>query len=378
MIRILFSGDLAPVGRVANYGLENGAEQLMTGIKHILQETDLHVTNLECPLTLAEQKIKKSGPHLKAHPQCIEILKAGRVGVACLANNHLRDFADQGVYDTIEICHRAEIDIVGGGANSEEAGRILYKNIAETRLAFINCCEDEFSAADQNSPGANIIDPISLYYDIIAAKKEADVVFLILHGGAEFYQLPTPELRRIFRYCADIGADAIIGHHSHVFSGYEEYNTKHLVYSLGNFLFDDQTVESQNWNLGLLAEFIIESKKIISVKLIPIEQCRDIPGIRELNSGELDAINSRIKELSEIIKNDETFYSEWDKLIEHRGRSYLFSLMNLGLGDRFLLRSGISTLANKRFQKYLVKAHNLIKCQTLRDVLLRFMKKRIR
>ena len=378
MINILFSGDLAPVGRIERFCLDNKAERIFCGIKHILQETDLHITNLECPLTYGEHQIQKTGPHLKADPQCIRILKEGRVGIACLANNHLRDYADKGIKDTIEVCQRAGIDVVGGGLNSKDAGKVLYKDINDTRLAFINCCENEFSIAEEYLPGANPIEPITLYYDIKDAKEKADLIFVIIHGGAELYQLPTPRLRGIFRFCADLGADAVVGHHSHVFSGYEEYNSKHLVYGLGNFLFDDETAMDKNWNLGLLAKFVIDRKKIVSMKLIPIEQFKSILGVKDLEGEELATVKERIEGLSEIINNDEAFFLEWDKLIENKGRSYLISMMDIKVWDRLLYKMKIKTWDQKRIQKYIGRTYNIVKCQTIRDIVTGFMKKKYR
>ena len=68
-------------------------------------------------------------------------------------------------------------------------------------------------------------------------RAQVEKVVVIYHGGNEYYPLPRPELKKTFHFLADIGADAVVGHHTHVFSGYEMYNGIPLVYSLGNFFF---------------------------------------------------------------------------------------------------------------------------------------------
>ena len=51
-------------------------------------------------------------------------------------------------------------------------------------------------------------------------------MFLILHGGIEHYQLPSPRMKKWYRHIIDLGASAIVNHHQHCFSGYELYNGK--------------------------------------------------------------------------------------------------------------------------------------------------------
>ena len=74
--------------------------------------------------------------------------------------------------------------------------------------------------------------------DIQIAKEDNDLVIVIVHGGREHYQLPTPKQRERFRFYADAGADFVVGHHTHCYSGYEIYKGKPIFYSLGNFIFD--------------------------------------------------------------------------------------------------------------------------------------------
>ena len=99
--------------------------------------------------------------------------------------------------------------------------------------------------------GASGYDPVKAYYDINNLKALSDYVIVIYHGGNEYYPLPRPGLKNTFHYLADLGADVVIGHHRHVYSGYEIHNTTPLIYSLGNFWFPFEN-EPEESNFGVL------------------------------------------------------------------------------------------------------------------------------
>jgi poly-gamma-glutamate capsule biosynthesis protein CapA/YwtB (metallophosphatase superfamily) len=73
--------------------------------------------------------------------------------------------------------------------------------------------------------------------------KDSSVDFTIaqLHWGLEFESYPRPEQRTVAHRLAEMGVDAIIGHHPHVIQPVEYYRTKRdpqrvvpIYYSLGN------------------------------------------------------------------------------------------------------------------------------------------------
>src|SRR6185369_4870371 len=98
-------------------------------------------------------------------------------------------------------------------------------------------------------------------------------VIVIIHGGHEYYHLPSPRMVKQYRFYAENGADAIIGHHTHCTSGYEVYKNVPIFYSLANFLF---TLNSKHecWYTGLILQLEISQHKDISFELYPIKQQR--------------------------------------------------------------------------------------------------------
>lgn len=123
---------------------------------------------------------------MKAHPKTAKALKFAEFDVACLANNHILDHGDSAILDTIKYCNNENIKTVGAGNNLQNASKTLYVNVKEKIIAFINFTEHEHSIAEEYRAGANPLDPILNYYQIIEAKKNANIIIIVIHGGVSF------------------------------------------------------------------------------------------------------------------------------------------------------------------------------------------------
>ena len=238
-MKILIAGDFCPQERVCASFEKGDFASVLREVKNSLSLVDYSIVNFECPITKGKElPIKKCGPNLRCSSKGIEAISWVGFNCVTLANNHFLDYGESGVVNTIQVCSEFGIDIVGGGKNLQEASQILYKKIAGKILAIINCCEHEFSIATEKSAGANQLNPIRQYYTIKKARSEADFVLVIVHGGHEYYQLPNARMHETYRFFVDAGADAVVNHHHHCFSGSEVYNGKPIFYGLGNFCFD--------------------------------------------------------------------------------------------------------------------------------------------
>ena len=105
-ISILITGDFCPHKRIEKEFLKGNYESIYNGFQKVANGCDLVITNLECPLTLSNNPIKKTGPNLKANPECIEGIKFGGFNVVTLANNHIMDYGKQGLSETISLCKK--------------------------------------------------------------------------------------------------------------------------------------------------------------------------------------------------------------------------------------------------------------------------------
>ena len=236
MVNLLIAGDFCPNDRVARLIEQEEYSDILGEIKPIIAQMDYSLINLECPIVECPIKPKeKQGPNLKASQFAVKLIKYVNFKCVTLANNHFLDYGDEGVSHTLNILRYEHLDFVGGGEDLSRASGILYKDINGKKIAFINCCEHEFSIATEHSAGANPLNPIQQYYAIVEAKNKADYVIIVVHGGHEYFQLPSPRMQEIYRFFVDIGADAVINHNQHCYSAYEVFIEKPILFGMGNF-----------------------------------------------------------------------------------------------------------------------------------------------
>jgi Putative enzyme of poly-gamma-glutamate biosynthesis (capsule formation) len=239
MISVLIAGDFCPQRRVSALFDKGDYVSVLGGIRASVMDADYRIVNFECPVSMGDEPpIIKRGPNLRCSEKGLEAIKWAGFDCVTLANNHFYDFGYDGVVNTLDACRKSHLDAVGGGVNLAEASAVLYKEVGDKTLAIINCCEHEYSVATVNTAGSNPLDPIQQYRTIVEARKSADYVLVIVHGGHEMWPLPSPRMVQTYQFFIDAGADAVVNHHQHCFSGYEVYKNKPIFYGLGNFCFD--------------------------------------------------------------------------------------------------------------------------------------------
>lgn len=352
---LLFSGDFAPLINPSTV-----IENQFCDLEGIYMEADCHITNLECPLTSVEKPIEKTGPVLKAQPDSIKLLKKARVNVACLANNHIFDYGETGIRETITICTQNDIDTLGIVNRPDASKSWLIKEIKDKKIGFLNYCEHEFSVREKGEFGANGYNPIRCFYEISALRPKVDYLIVIYHGGNEYYPLPRPGLKKAFHYLVDLGADAVIGHHTHVISGFENYKGKPLLYSLGNFFFPYEN-EPEEWHFGMLC--LLTFNEDISFKLIPFVQCKSELKVELLAEQDNILYKRIIDNLSEKIKDDNSIQQEWMKYVRDKSKSYFKQIANYNIFWRVLLKLGFSFDMVMPIKK-ISAIMQLLKCQS--------------
>ena len=313
-MKILFAGDYCPSGRMLDYFKKRDFYAAFGEVKQLNDKVDYSVVNFESNVALESDKpIKKSGPCLKCDESGVEAIKWAGFDLLCLANNHFRDYGDSAVKRTIESASKNGLDIVGGGFNIDSASKTFYKTIKGVRIGFINVCENEFSIATENRCGSNPLNPIKQYYDIREARRIADNVFVIVHGGHEHCQEPSIRMKQVYRFFIDAGADAVINAHQHCFLGYEVYNERPIFYGLGNFCFDklnDKLPDS--WCYGYAV--IISIDETMSFEIFPYEQfTTELPSIHFLDIKDdflkqLDCLNNILVDDNKLKDYLHSFY----------------------------------------------------------------------
>ena len=344
-MRVLIAGDFAPSARLAHQiDEERYSEIFPENLRTVIKSADFSFVNFESAIADSEcQPILKCGPNLKCSPKAADaICYAGFTGVT-MANNHILDFGSEGLKHSVECCKNLGLDVVGVGDNLMEANNVLYLEKNGKKLAVINCCEHEFSIATETEAGANPLNPICQHYAITEARSKASYVLVIVHGGHEHFQLPSPRMQETYRFFIDAGADAVVNHHQHCYSGYEYYNGKPIFYGLGNFAFDLSSQKEETfWNRGFLVEFSFGES--IGFKIYPYRQYAETPSVELLPE---DSYRKELKQLNAIIGNQtelrnavSSYYQRCSKfelsMFEPYSGRIFSKLLSMGLLPRFL------------------------------------------
>lgn len=324
-VRIVIAGDLCLCDRTAHADLET-LIQTHESCMPVIKGADYAVVNLECAVVTSDKPkaIKKAGPALKCSDKVVDFAKALGFQACTSANNHFADYGNEGVQETLDALKARKMDYVGAGMNTEDVKRILYKKINDANFAFINACEHEFTVATESKAGCNALNPISLSYDIKEAKKNADYVIVIIHGGHEGYQLPSPRMQETYRFFVDMGADAVVNHHQHCYSGYELYNGKPIIYGLGNFSFDERGMRNDIWNEGYMVSLTFNKK--ISFDLIPYVQNDEQIGVQLMEGKRVEEFEKNIEQLNAIIADPKQLQEAWNAMAEQHKEEYMLQL----------------------------------------------------
>jgi len=366
-MRLLIAGDYCDNGRVSKHILLGDYAFLFNQIEPIVKNHDFSVVNFEFPIVESEAKeIQKIGPCLRGHIQSIEAIQYAGFNVCTLANNHILDQGDDCCLDTIRLLNEAGIMTVGAGRNIDEASKTLFLNRNKKTLALINCCEHEFSIASNSKAGANPLNVIQQFYKIQEARNRADYIIVIVHGGHEYFQLPSLRMQETYRFFIDAGADVVVNHHQHCYSGYEEYKGKIIFYGLGNFLFDNQEEQLNGWNDSYMVSLELGEQGLTSHQLIPYKQCKENPTIELMKGAELECFQKRLAELNHIISDSSTLYSHYQNWLEQNSDSMLalFEPWQGRYTSALHRRGLLPTTFNKRKQLMLM---NYLWCESHSD-----------
>lgn len=370
--KILITGDTyLGGGRVKKLSLNKDIDALFGPFLNRIKQADIAITNLESPIINEGEPILKIGPNLKSPVEALPVLKEAGFDAVCLANNHIMDYGNEGLFSTFKHCKNNSLSVVGAGKNQIESEKPLVVQFENLSVGLVNIAENEFGTTTGDEPGAHAMDPVRNFYTIKKTAEQADQVIVIVHGGHENYSLPSPVMKNRYRFYVDAGADLVVGHHPHCYSGMETYGKGSIYYSLGNFLFDKQKSDSSKWNSGFFLELQI-SKKEIQLEIIPYIQNGETSGLRMLNEAEKSQFENNLKYLSQLISDNDEVEKRFKQYCNSVKKSYASFIEPYSLRLLHSLRNRrlFPSLLSERKKKILL---NLARCEAHRDVLIRFL-----
>ena len=277
-------------------------------LPHLLQ-ADLRIANLECALTRHAQPWTRSRKmfHFRADPGAVRFLQAARIDACALANNHVLDFEERGLRDTLRALDAAGIRHAGAGLDLKQAAapaQIEVNGASPCRIALFACTDNQPDfAAGENHPGTHYLD-VSLAADTLARVADAigqareagaDWIVFSNHWGANFVERPAPAFREFARRVIELGADVYYGHSAHICQGIEIHRGRPILYDTGDFI-DDYAVDPVLRNdRSCLFKLMFDQGRLQRIELVPVTL--DIARVALARGEDFEAIAARMEML---------------------------------------------------------------------------------
>lgn len=243
-------------------------------------------------------------------------LKEVGLDILSLAGNHIGDGGIAAQKRTIELLKQNEFGYYGAGANIKEASEPYVAEISGVKYAFLGADDVAyFYWAGNDSQGVNrystrgsngnILDKAKIKKDIEYAKTKADKVVFYMSWGIEYTNFADEYIEEMAHELIDNGADLILASHAHWIKNMEVYKGKLIVYSLGNFIFDQTHTDPTRESIYLNMNFI--DGNLVNIEVVPILSCGYHFGAKNLA---YDVISGKIT-YADVDKTDERQACVW-------------------------------------------------------------------
>lgn len=254
---------------------QNGIEDCFsTDLLQMMQASDILIMNNE--FVYMEEGRSEAIPGkayaFRAKPDAVELLDVFGADAVTLANNHVYDYGESGLLDTMRYLTEVGIPYVGAGADIDEASKILYYVANGRKIAIVSASQIEKTiqytkeATETEAGVLKTLNPDKFVGVIEDAAANSDYVIALPHWGTEGNLYPDSSQRMLAERFAQAGADVIIGSHPHRLQGIGYVQDVPVAYSLGNFWFSDGTLYTT------VAQVVIGTDGDVRVRFLPCEQ----------------------------------------------------------------------------------------------------------
>ena len=280
-VTLSFAGDISIAEGYANmvYYHNNGDDITRCITPEVIarmESADIMMINNEFAYSNRGTPLSGKTFTFRAKPETAANLSLLSADIVSVANNHVYDYGETALLDTLDTLETYKIPYVGAGRNLDEAREIVYFQAGDMKIAYVSATQVERSyvytreATDTRAGVLRTYDP-AVFLDVIRrAKENSDFVVVYVHWGTEGVSRFEADQQRLGHQYIDAGADLVIGDHPHCLQGVEYYKGVPIFYSLGNFWFNSKTRETG------LVEADITREGLVEFRFVPCLQsgCR--------------------------------------------------------------------------------------------------------
>jgi poly-gamma-glutamate synthesis protein (capsule biosynthesis protein) len=251
-------------------------------------EPDARIINLETAITRSESYEPK-GINYRMSPENARCLTSASIDCCVLANNHVLDWGQAGLRDTLATLQELGIKTAGAGLDLSQArapailepvngGRVIVFSFALTTSG-----TPRHWAAKPDRAGVNLLPDLSgtavsdITRQIAAVRQPNDIVIVSVHWGSNWgYEVAETEQRFAHELIDKAGVSLLHGHSSHHPKAIEVYHDRLILYGCGDFLNDYEGIrgyEEFRGDLSLMyfAEAEPASGDLTALELVPLQ-----------------------------------------------------------------------------------------------------------
>ena len=253
---------------------------------------DAVIVNLETAVTRSDEPEPK-GINYRMHPDNVACLTAGGIDCCVLANNHVLDWGEAGLKETLTVLARAGLAVAGAGLDAEAAADPTILPLAGGRgrvLVYGFACPSSGVplswAADAARPGVNLLrqpspDAVAPIAERIGRdRRPGDLVVVSIHWGPNWgHEIPDADRAFAHALIDAAGVDVVHGHSSHHAKAIEVHNGKPILYGCGDFINDYEGIGGNaayrgDLRLMYALTFVAGSRRLTALDMVPYKTHR--------------------------------------------------------------------------------------------------------
>lgn len=230
----------------------SSASDIIRFIKPLFTSADFSSVNLESPVLDTPTSVHPTKEFaFFSLPETLIGLNEMGVDYVALGNNHVYDYLEPGLTDTLKFVNEAGFLHSGAGFNSMQAFAPLSTEINGISIGLIsgtsitgNANPINYVAEEQKGGAADITNNEDFSTALTMAAANHDFAIVQMHGGDEYSYAPTRYIKNRFEFAARRSIDLAIAHHPHVAQGFAVYDDTPAILGLGNLVFDQNNLET--------------------------------------------------------------------------------------------------------------------------------------
>ena len=242
-----------PIPRSADYAYVWG--DALDALRRI--DPAVRIINLETSIS-ASADFAPKGINYKMHPANIRVLTVAEIDCCVLANNHVLDWGQAGLLETLRTLEQARIRVAGAGRGAEQAAAPAILPLAGRARVLVFAFGATSSgiprtwAAEHGKPGVNLLRDLSertvegIAASVQAVRRQGDLLVASIHWGGNWgYDIPPEQIAFAHGLIERAGFDVVHGHSSHHPKAIEVHRGRPILYGCGDFLNDYEGITGE-------------------------------------------------------------------------------------------------------------------------------------